>query len=438
MAGLVWQGDGRTTRREAQVPSEDCPMKIVVVASFYAPVVSGGSELVAQNQAEALAARGHAVCVLTLGEPGSGVVRTTLNGVAVVRVECDHLYFRGAARPSNVELVAWHARDMYNGRMAAVVREHVCAWQADVVVCHSIHGWSAAVWPAIRSLGIPVVQVLHDLYLRCIRFSMYDDRRCKRPCTSCRVFRLPHRHLSRSPTAAVGVSRFVIDNLVDAGYFKSIPLRTHLYNVSHLDTRARPTPPLEGQNVVFGFIGAVSAPKGIEVLLAAFSAVAQPHWRLRIAGSGTATYEQTLRAHCADERIEFLGRQDPATFYLGLDVTVVPSLLNDSFPNVVLESLIHGRPVIAARRGGIPEMVEEGSSGLLFEPETEGELESALVRFASEIEAWRSRQRSIKADAAPKYCDRDAWATSWESLLELLVSQTKAAAQRHSPPVNSW
>jgi glycosyltransferase involved in cell wall biosynthesis len=392
-------------------------MNVVLIASFYAPIVSGGSELVAQNHAEALAARGHAVCVLTLGEPGSGVVRTTLNGVSIIRVESNHLHFRGSARPRNIELVAWHACDMYNVRMAAVVRQHVSAWRADIVVCHSIHGWSAAIWPAIRSLGVPVVQILNDLYLRCIRFSMFKNHRCAHPCISCRAFRLPHRRLSRSPTAAVGVSRFVIENLVEAGYFDTVSLRTHIYNVSHLDTRSRRTPPLEGPSVVFGFIGAISAPKGIEALLSAFRAVARPHWRLRIAGSGTVSFERYLRASYVDERIEFLGRQDPATFYLGLDVTVVPSLLNDSFPSVVLESLIHGRPVIAARRGGIPEMVDEGSSGLLFEPENEGELESALIRFASDIEAWRSRQQFIKALATPKYCDRDAWAARWESLL---------------------
>jgi len=360
-----------------------------------------------------------------LGGPGSGVVRSTLNGVCVVRVESDHLFFR-ETRPSDLGLAAWHARDMYNRRMAAVVREHVLAWRADVVVCHSIHGWSAAIWPAVRSLGVPVVQVLHDLYLRCIRFSMFKERKCLRPCATCRTFRLSHRHLSRSLTAAVGVSRFVIDNLLGAGYFEGVPLRTHLYNVSHLDTRATATPALQGEEVVFGFIGAVSSAKGIEVLLSAFCAVARPHWRLRIAGSGTAEFEQGLRSRYCDQRIQFLGRQDAATFYVGLDVTVVPSLLNDSFPNVVLESLIHGRPVIAARRGGIPEMIEDGTSGLLCEPESEGELGAALVRFAKDIEKWRSRQQSIKAVAAPRYCDRDAWTSQWEVVLEDLASKKTA------------
>jgi glycosyltransferase involved in cell wall biosynthesis len=152
--------------------------------------------------------------------------------------------------------------------------------------------------------------------------------------------------------------------------------------------------------------------------LAAFRATALPHWRLLVAGTGEPRYVEQLKADHADPRIEFLGRQEPATFYLRLDATVVPSLLNEALGNVVFESLVHGRPVLGSRRGGIPEMLADGETGLLFDPETEGDLASALQRFADDVDVWRARHAAIKSIAAPRYCDIDAWISRWESLLK--------------------
>lgn len=396
-------------------------MKITLISSMYAPYAIGGAEAVTQTQAEALAARGHTVRVLTLGDPGKEISRTILNGVEVVRVGIRNLYFPGTTQPPTWAKVAWHTRDFYNASMGHLARECLLEQRPDIVVCHNLAGWSAAVWPAVKSLGLPLAQVLHDQYFRCIRSNMYKSQRCATQCMSCKLMRLPHPKLSRLPDAVVGVSRYVIDSLVQAGYFRDVPVRTYIHNASHLDTRERSTPALSGPEVVFGFIGSITPAKGLEQLLAAFRRMAQPHWRLRVAGTGVPEYVERLRAEHADSRIEFLGRQDPASFYLGLDATVVPSPCEDALPSVVFESLVHGRPVIGARRGGIPEMVEHGVSGLIFEPDEDGALAAALSDFAVRLGDWRSFQPAIKIRAAPVYCDRENWIGRWQSLFSDVV-----------------
>jgi glycosyltransferase involved in cell wall biosynthesis len=397
-------------------------MRIAVFTSLYAPHAIGGAERMAQVQAEALAERGHSVQVLTLGDAGSGTARTTLNGVDVVRVGIENLYLPVTFDRATWAKVAWHARDVYNMAMARRARQWATELRPEIVVCHNIAGWSAAVWPAIKSLDLPLVQVLHDQYLRCVRSNMFKASRCETPCSSCRLMRLPHKRLSRLPDAVVGVSRYVTDSMVGAGYFRGVPIRTHIHNVSHIDTRSRSTPALGGAETVFGFMGLLNPGKGIELLLSAFLASAQPHWRLLVAGTGEARYVDQLRASYGDSRVEFLGRQEPGKFYPLLDATVVPSLLDEALGNVVFESMIHGRAVIASRRGGMPEMISDGISGLLFEPQNEGELARALQRFDAQIGSWRARNEDIKALAAPHYCDRDAWITRWETLLRNVAS----------------
>jgi glycosyltransferase involved in cell wall biosynthesis len=312
--------------------------------------------------------------------------------------------------------------------MARAAREQLVALRPEVVVCHNIFGWSAAVLPAIRSLGLPLVLVLHDHYLRCVRSNMFNTLRCTSPCLSCRIMRLPHRRLSQAPDAVVGVSRFVLQSHLAAGYFREVPLRTHIHNVSHLDTRGLATPPRAGAEIVFGFIGGLAPAKGVELLLQSFRAVARPNWRLRVAGTGESGYVEHLRTAYSDRRIEFLGRQDAAAFFPALDATVVPSVCDDTLPSVVFESLVFGRPVIGSLRGGIPEMIEHGRSGLLFEPDDRDGLQNALNDFAAEAPAWRLRQAAMAADAAPRYCDRERWLVEWDELLRRVVTDHRPAS----------
>jgi glycosyltransferase involved in cell wall biosynthesis len=397
-------------------------VNIVFLAAMYAPYVGGGAERVLRTQAEGLARRGHRVHVLTLGEPGSGVVHDEVDGVRMVRVAIRNFYHPGSAAPPSLARVAWHVRDAANPGMVRDAREQLAALRPDVVVCHNVFGWSAMVWRAVRALGVPLVQVLHDQYLRCVRSTLFDRHRCATPCLSCRIMRLPHRRWSRLPDAVVGASRFVLDAHVEAGYFRDVPVRTWIHNASHLDTRGQPARPRSGVDVVFGFIGTLAPNKGIEPLLATFRSQAASHWRLLVAGTGEVGFVERLRADHADGRIAFLGRQEAADFYLGLDATVVPSLWDDTLPSVVFESLIHGRPVIGSRRGGIPEMIDEGRSGLLYATEEPGALGRALASFAADLEGWRARQAAIKEQAASRYCDQDAWIARWETLLRQVIA----------------
>ena len=397
---------------------------------MYAPYIGGGAELVLQNQAESLAELGHEIHVLTLGFPGTPRQDTVSNGVAIVRVPINNIYFHGDRRQHGaLSKLTWHAFDCYNPAAAGVAERFVRETSPDVVVCHNIPGWSGAVWPAIESTGVPVVQVLHDQYVRCIRSNMFKHDVCSTPCTSCVVMRLPHRRLTKSVDAVVGVSEFILRTLVDDGFFADARIKTAIRNVSHLDTRNMATPPLASKEVVFGFIGSINPSKGIELFLEAFIATAQPHWRLRVAGAGDQDYVDMLAKRHHDARIEFLGRQEPGAFYREIDVCVTPSLWNDTLPSVVFESLIHGRPVIGAMRGGIPEMIEDGQNGILFVPESGDSLAQALDAFASRVHHWRSRNAAIKSAATALYCDRDRWIRDWEALLVRVIGSRRTDGQ---------
>ena len=119
------------------------------------------------------------------------------------------------------------------------------------------------------------------------------------------------------------------------------------------------------------YFGRLEQNKGIWLLLQAMQELG-PAIELRIAGAGSEA--QAIRQRLENEgltNIKFLGRLGDVELsraIAGCRLVVVPSICFEIQPFAVLESFVHGKPVVAAAVGGIPELVEDGVNGLLFEP----------------------------------------------------------------------
>ncbi len=125
--------------------------------------------------------------------------------------------------------------------------------------------------------------------------------------------------------------------------------------------------------------------KGIDVLVEACAAADVPV-RLEIYGDGALRGELEGRARAADVDARFHGFVDdfPARLH-GLDVFALPSRA-DNFPVSILEAMASGLPVVATRVGGVPELVADGETGLLVEPDDAPALARALDRLGGDPE----------------------------------------------------
>jgi glycosyltransferase involved in cell wall biosynthesis len=106
--------------------------------------------------------------------------------------------------------------------------------------------------------------------------------------------------------------------------------------------------------------------------------------KLRLAGSGPE--EPALRRFLSENRMTnvqllgFVAGKEREKLMQGASFFVLPSEWYENCPLVVLEAFAYGKPVIAARIGGIPELVKPGYNGLLFEPGNASELREK-IRF---------------------------------------------------------
>jgi glycosyltransferase involved in cell wall biosynthesis len=104
--------------------------------------------------------------------------------------------------------------------------------------------------------------------------------------------------------------------------------------------------------------------------------------------------------------VQFLGqRTDISDLLPGFDVFVLPSI-TEGMPNAVLEAMVAGIPVVASRVGGVPEIVQDGETGLLIEPESPSDLARALIRLGRDAPLRLSLARNARAMVASRFNPR--------------------------------
>lgn len=146
-----------------------------------------------------------------------------------------------------------------------------------------------------------------------------------------------------------------------------------------------------GRKLTFGFFGRLVLEKGIFVLLEAWR-ILQKEGRaggcwLVVYGAGEQREKvQARMASYGLDGVCLKGELEPGevlTRLGGVDVLVVPSF-EEGFPYIVLEAMSLGRPAIASRVGGLPEMVEDGVTGWLVPPRDPRALAAAMERLVEE------------------------------------------------------
>lgn len=389
-------------------------MRLLFVSNLYPPHHLGGYELLCQEVATHLTARGHEVTVLT---SDFGVQDTTQEqGVRrELKLASDIYYYR----PWQV-LRYW--TDEHANRRA--VQRALTETNPDVVVIWGMWNLSPTVAAWVERLAGPkVVYYLasrwpaeptpHEAYWDGTANS-FAGRLFKR------LLRWPVRLALRQewrPYAlrfehAIVCSKSVRDGLVRAG----VPVadaRTIYHGIDPAPyqeaARQRETfsPARELRAV---YVGALVPHKGPHTAIEAMRLLtgdgASPAVSLTILGSGHPEYEERLRALVRgwhlENKVAFqppIPRAQLPTFLARFDVLVMPSIWDEPLARVSQEAMASGLVLVATPTGGTPEILVDGENGLAFAPEDARALAEHLRRLAEDadlrLRLARAGQRTI-------------------------------------------
>jgi glycosyltransferase involved in cell wall biosynthesis len=184
------------------------------------------------------------------------------------------------------------------------------------------------------------------------------------------------------------------------------------------------------EHPTIGVLARLEEQKGLDVMLRAL--VQLPGVVLQVAGEGSQ--EQSLRGLAADlgvaARTVFRGQLAPGDLLADVDLLAVPSR-HEALPLVVLEAMRAGVPLVASAVGGIPDVIEDGATGLLVPPEQPDALARACRRLLDD-EDERGRVAARAREFADACCSDTAMAAAYDRLYRRAAGRSRALRRRRS------
>lgn len=306
-----------------------------------------------------------------------------------------------------------------NRKAAAQLQRLVRSHKPDVAHVHNLFPMlSPAIYEALAGAGIPTVQTHHNYRSLCPNGLFYIDGQI---CTRCRrgFHHAVVRRCVRGSRLISLLYAWAIHRAWNRGLFRhSIGIHIALNRFFARQLRQIGIPESRvricGNFVTafaksvgrkeddFLYLGRLSPEKGLMTLI---EAVQRAGVKLKIAGTGPM--EDRLKARAAGlnpHQVTFLGfvnGQRKLDLIRRSCFTVVPSEWFESFGLSAAESLAGGTPVIASRIGGLPEVVQDKVSGLLFAPGDADDLAEKLrqVRQNPQMAVQMGRQALTRARA---------------------------------------
>jgi glycosyltransferase involved in cell wall biosynthesis len=322
-------------------------------------------------------------------------------------------------RAAGIEPVNLEVGGRPGGRHVRAVRSHIRAVRPDIVHTHlgtaDLIGGLAA-----RSLGVPAVSTIHAVLQRQpgVRgakdaATAFGRRMCDaRVITVSESARLAYLKQSWSMNGRVVLIYNGID--VAAAPGSGVAVRRELG--------------VGADELLVGMVSALRPEKGHDLAIEAISMLREqfPRLRLLIAGQGALAAELARLAEPLGDRVLLAGpRADVMCVFDALDVCLHPSRV-DAFPTTLIESLAASTPVLASGVGGIPEIIDDGQTGVLVPPPPNA---ATLAAALGDLLADQPRRRTLAAAGRKAYEQRftaGPWVERTRGLYDTVRAESQA------------
>jgi glycosyltransferase involved in cell wall biosynthesis len=355
-------------------------MKILLVNKFY--YRRGGDCTAVLSTEQLLKAKGHEVAIFSTQHPQN---------------ESSHWeeYFAGEVRftsPAIPDKLAAAVRLFHSGEVVRKFNRLLSDFKPDVVHLHNIHSYISPVVAEIaHRKGLRVVWTLHDYKLICPTYSCLRNGKICEDCFHCKsnVFRNKCMKDSRIASLLAWLeaccwNRKKTSSITDLFISPSLFLKSKMVACGFASEQIevlhnflpKDLPLSTKKEDYYCYVGRLSGEKGVEPLLEAAKQMTYP---LKIIGGGPLL--DVYRKKYTQRKIEFLGHLKPDKLYpivQNARFLMIPSVCYENNPYSVIESLCMGTPALGSRIGGIPELIEEGENGFLFEPGNVAELRDKI------------------------------------------------------------
>ncbi len=389
-------------------------MKFAIISNLYPPLIRGGAEIIAAQEAKGLKNAWQHVFVVSSKPRSIKVNDQTIradnhnfwldeeDGVAVYRfVPINIYYYINDFLHAAPWRLIWHIIDTFNIFSYWQVKKILVREKPDVVITHNLMGLGFLIPLLIRRLGIKHIHTVHDVQLVTpsgLIIKGQENNWQHRFFQYLGYARLMKK-LFASPDFVVSPSQYLLDFYTKRGFFPQSQKKI-IYNPAD---EAPSIKKIVSEKLELVYLGQIHTAKGVVQLIKLFSQLPLQHARLHIIGGGP-DIKKAKEAANNDQRIVFHGWLNHAKLWplLGrMDALVFPSLCYENSPTVIYESLALGLPVVCADIGGAGELIKEGYNGWKFPAGDE----VALRKIISHLYAHRDILSKLKDNCQASVAD---------------------------------
>ena len=273
---------------------------------------------------------------------------------------------------------------IYSLKSRKMMRRLLLETGPDIVHVHNLYPLiSPSVLGVCRRMGVPVVMTVHNYRLICPNgLFMVNGRVCER-CAGGHEFWCVLRNCAGGYTKSLG---YAVRNFVARKWrlyrrnvmlymvltsFQRQQLVQEGFPVDRIDVipnmvDSMGTASSTAVGTYVGYVGRISPEKDIPTLIEAAKACADI--KFRAAGSCHGASDVVDQRPSNFDFLGHLRKEQLAPFYADSRIIVLCSVCYEGFPTTILEAMAAAKPVVCSRIGGLPEIVDEGVAGLLFQP----------------------------------------------------------------------
>lgn len=362
-------------------------MTFLEINKYY--FLKGGADAVFFNTMELLEAHGHKVVPFTIKHPNN-------------LTSPYEKYFVDAPEIRDMKSVFDKIRSIprfiNNKNAARKLEELLQTVTPDVAHIHNMfNGISMSILPVLYKHNIPVVITMHETRFVCpSSYFMLRGKWCKSCRKSlhlnCLLRRCYQDNLAISAMSTIEMIHkdflFNYDKYINRYVFLSKRfLDTHAQYREHFKKKGTILPNfikkitdnihVAQHKNYFLYYGRLTPEKGIKTLINAIKLL--PNISFKIAGTGPLQHEIEAISSGNVEYLGFVGGNKLTSLVENAKFTIVPSECEDNNPMTIIESYGLGTPVLGAKMGGIPEIIENNRTGLVFEPFSTQALCEAII-----------------------------------------------------------
>lgn len=302
-------------------------------------------------------------------------------------------------------------RPIYSKEVKKKFKKLVDDFKPDIVHLNNVHSQlSPIIAQFAYEYNIPVVWTLHDYKLLCPSYSCLRDGKVCELCYEHKINVIKHRcvknfigstiayieskkwsreRLQQYTSRFIAPSEFMKKKMVQGGFDgnKITVLNNFIDGGKLVSSRVK-------KGDYYLYFGRFSNEKGVETLL---KAATRLPYKLKLAGTGPLLLE--FKKKYKSDNIEFLGFLNwdkLKEVIMKAQFIVIPSEWYENNPLTIIESFALGTPVIGANIGGIPELIDENKTGLLFEYGNQCDLINSINKFYSNLDSNEMGKKAIQ------------------------------------------